>query len=181
MSVSQLNRQAKRWPGWALMVLVVAGFLAVGGTRASGPQTPEDRVDEVTQRLACPVCDGESVFESQNNSSRAIRNEVADLVRENELSDDEILAVFEARNSEILLVPKATGFDALVWVLPVMGFIIGTVALGFAFRRWKLEAEATPDATDDDRRLVAAALIADDAAEAASSDVGADGAGSDES
>lgn len=161
-STRSLNRRLKRWPGWLLLGFVVVGFLVVGATRASEPQTPEDRVDEITQRLACPVCDGESVFESQNNSSRAIRNEVADLVRENELTDDQILAVFEARNSEILLVPKATGFDALVWVLPVMGFLIGVAALAVAFRRWKLEAESMHDPTDADRDLVAAALDADD-------------------
>lgn len=162
MTTTSLNRRLKSWPGWLVMAVLVVVLLVVGGTRASGPQTPEDRVDEITQRLACPICDGESVFESQNNASRAIRNEVGDLVRENELSDDEILAVFEARNSEILLVPKASGFDALVWVLPVMGFVIGVTALAFAFRRWKLEAEATADPTQDDRDLVAAALARED-------------------
>lgn len=161
MSASTVNRRLKSWPGWLLMAFVAVGFLVVGATRSTGPQTPQDRVDEITQRLACPICDGESVFESQNNASRAIRNEVGDLVRENELSDDQILAVFEARNSEILLVPKASGFDALVWVLPVMGFVIGVTALGFAFRRWRLEAASMADPTQDDRDLVAAALDAE--------------------
>lgn len=162
MSASSLNRRLKSWPGWILLIFVFVAFLVVGATRSTGPQTAEDRVDDITSRLACPICDGESVFESQNNASRAIRNEVTDLVRENELADDQILAVFEARNSEILLVPKASGFDALIWVLPVMGFIIGVTALGFAFRRWRLEAEGTADPTQADRDLVAAALDADD-------------------
>lgn len=162
MSGPSLNRRLKSWPGWILLVFVAVALLVVGATRSTGPQTPQDRVDEITQRLACPICDGESVFESQNNASRAIRNEVGDLVRENELSDDEILAVFEARNSEILLVPKASGFDALVWVLPVMGFVVGVTALVFAFRRWRLEADAISDPTEADRDLVAAALDADE-------------------
>ncbi len=162
MSASSLNRRVKSWPGWLALLVVAVALVVVGSTRDSGPQTPQDRVDEVTSRLACPICDGESVFESQNNASRAIRNEVADLVRENELTDDQILAYFEARNSEILLVPKATGFDALIWVLPVMGFLIGTVMLGFAFRRWRLEAAGSGDATQADRDLVAAALAADE-------------------
>lgn len=162
MNAATLNRRLKSWPGWLVMLVVAVAFVVVGATRDAGPQTPQDRVDEVTSRLACPVCDGESVFESQNNTSRAIRNEVADLVRENELSDDQILAFFEARNSEILLVPKASGFDALVWVLPVMGFLIGTVMLGFAFRRWRLEAAETGEATQADRDLVAAALADDE-------------------
>lgn len=161
MSASTLNRRVKSWPGWLFMFVVMIAFVVVGATRDAGPQTPQDRVDDVTRRLACPICDGESVFESQNNASRAIRNEVADLVRENEFSDDQILAFFESRNSEILLVPKATGFDALVWVLPVMGFVIGVVMLGFAFRRWRLEATGTGEASQADRDLVAAALADD--------------------
>lgn len=161
MNASTLNRRLKSWPGWLLMLVIVVVLVVVGATRDAGPQTPQDRVDDVTRRLACPICDGESVFESQNNASRAIRNEVADLVRENELTDDQILAYFEARNSEILLVPKASGFDALVWVLPVMGFVIGVVMLGFAFRRWRLEALGSAGATQADRDLVAAALADD--------------------
>lgn len=164
MARSTLNRRVKRWPGWVLLLLVVAGFLAVGATRAAGPQTPDDRVDDITRRLACPICDGESVFDSQNNASRAIRIEVEDLVRQNELSDDEILAVFEARNAEILLVPKATGFDALVWVLPTVAVLCAVAGLVVTFRRWRVEAAGIPDPTDADRALVDAALADDGSA-----------------
>ena len=37
----------KRWPGWVLLVLVVAGLLAVGSTRDAGARTPEERVEEM--------------------------------------------------------------------------------------------------------------------------------------
>ena len=159
MAASAVNRRLKRWPGWMALVLVVAGFLAVGATRATGPQTQSERVDSVTDRGACPVCDGESVFESRNAASRAIRNEVTNLVRQNELSDDEIIAFLETRyGAEVLLVPRASGFDALVWVLPAVGFVLGVTGLAIAFRRWKLQADATSGPTDADRALVAAAL-----------------------
>ncbi|MEM1332810.1 MAG: cytochrome c-type biogenesis protein CcmH [Actinomycetota bacterium] len=160
--MSDLNRRLKRWPAWGLMALLAASFLVVGATRDAGPQTPEDRVDEITKRLACPICDGESVFESQNNVSRNIRTEVGQLVRENDLSDDEILAVFEARDSEILLVPKSSGLDALAWMLPVFALIAGLIGLAFAFRRWRDEAASLRDPTQADRDLVASALDAED-------------------
>ena len=48
----------KRWPGWVLLVLVVAGLLAVGSTRDAGARTPEERVEEISKQLACPVCNG---------------------------------------------------------------------------------------------------------------------------
>jgi cytochrome c-type biogenesis protein CcmH len=157
-----LNRKLKSWPAWALMFVVIVAFLVVGSTRSTGPQSAEDRVDQVTQRIACPVCDGESVFESQNNSSRSIRNQVEELVRANELSDEEIITFIDNRfQAELLLVPKASGLDALVWALPAVGFVLGMTGLVFAFRRWRAEADGLADPTDDDRSLVDAALAAD--------------------
>jgi cytochrome c-type biogenesis protein CcmH len=160
---SDLNRRLKRWPGWVALVFVVAGFLAVGATRSSGPESQEDRIDAISRRVACPICDGESVFESQNNASIAIRNQVGELVADNDLNDDQIIAFIEDRyGAQVLLVPKASGFDALVWVLPAVAFVCGVAALAVVFRRWKREAESMRDPTDDDRALVEAALAADD-------------------
>jgi cytochrome c-type biogenesis protein CcmH len=160
---SDLNARLKRWPGWLALVFVIAGFLAVGATRSAGPESQEDRIDAISRRVACPICDGESVFESQNNASIAIRNQVGELVAENDLDDDQIIAFIEDRyGAQVLLVPKASGFDALVWVLPAVAFVCGVAALTVVFRRWKREAAAMRDPTDDDRALVEAALAADD-------------------
>ena len=159
---SELNRRAKRWPGWVLLVFVIAGFLAVGATRSTGPESQDDRIDAIARRVACPICDGESVFESQNNASIAIRNQVGELVAENDLNDDEIIAFIENRyGAQVLLVPKASGFDALVWVLPAVAFLCGLAGLIVVFRKWKREAGEMRDPTDDDRALVEAALAAD--------------------
>lgn len=159
---NELNTKLKRWPGWVLLVLVIAGFLAVGATRSTGPESQEDRVDAIARRVACPICDGESVFESQNNASLAIRNQVQQLVADNDLSDAEIVAFIETRyGAQVLLVPKASGFDALVWVLPAVAFVCGLAALVVVFRRWKREAGDMREPTDDDRALVEAALLAD--------------------
>ncbi len=163
MATGSLNRRVKRWPGWLLLALVVASFLAVGAARDRGPQTQEDRIDGVSRRVACPVCDGESVFESRNSASRAIRNEVTELVRANELGDDEIVAFLETRyGAEVLLVPKASGFDALVWVLPAVGFVCAVAGLAVAFRRWQRRAAATGPPSAADRDLVDAALRAEE-------------------
>ena len=159
---SETNKRLKRWPGWVALVFVIAGFLAVGATRDSGPQSQSDRIDTIAKRVACPICDGESVFESQNNASVALRSQIAELVADNDLNDAEIVAFIETRyGAEVLLVPKSTGFDALVWVLPAVAFACGVAALVVVFRRWKREAGEMSEPTDDDRALVEAALAAD--------------------
>ncbi len=153
----------KRWPGWVLLVLVVVGALAVGASRADGPSTPAERAEAIEQRIACPVCDGESVFESRNTASENIRTAIRSYVDAGELSDDEIVGVVESRfGGQVLLIPKASGFDALVWALPVAALVCAIAGLAVTFRRWRREAAEQREPTDEDRALVAAALSEDD-------------------
>jgi cytochrome c-type biogenesis protein CcmH len=139
--------------------IVVVALLAVGATRAGGAESPEERVEEISRRLACPICDGESVFESRNPSSASIRQEIKAQVSEGLRTDDEIISFIEQRyTARVLLVPRATGLDAVVWALPVAAFVCAVAGLTFAFRRWKRAADTVP--TEDDRVLVDAALRA---------------------
>ena len=156
-----MTRSLKSWPSWVLLIFVVGGLLAVGASRDAGARSPKERVEDISRRLACPICDGESVFESRNADSQAIRIEIARQVDTGTVSDDQIINYIEQRfGSKVLLVPRATGIDALVWALPVAALVCAVVGLGVAFRRWKAEADTIPD--DADRRLVAAALASDD-------------------
>ena len=165
------TQRVKRWPGWVLLVFVVVGALAIGANRVDGPSTPAERAAAIEKRIACPVCDGESVFESRNTASENIRTRIAALVDEGELDDDEIIAAIESRfGGQVLLVPRASGFDALVWALPVAALICALAGLAFAFRRWRRDAAADHDPTDDDRALVAAALASEDEAPLAERD-----------
>ena len=122
-----------------MLVFVVVGFLAVGVTRDGGPQTEGDRIDGIARRIACPICDGESVYESRNNASVSIRTEIEAQVREGVRTDDEIIAYIATRyRGDVLLVPRATGLDTLVWALPVAALVCGVAGLAVAFRRWRL-------------------------------------------
>lgn len=150
----------KRWPSWVVLLFVIAALLAVGATRNSGPRTPQDRVDSISRRLACPICDGESVFESRNPDSQAIRAEIARQVETGTVSDDQIINFIAQRYGlQLLLVPRSSGVDALVWALPAAALVCAVVGLGVAFHRWKTTADTIPD--DADRALVAEALQQD--------------------
>jgi cytochrome c-type biogenesis protein CcmH len=156
-------RALKRWPAWVLLLFVVVGFLAVGASRDRGPSTPAERADAIARRVACPVCDGESVYESRNTASVNLRTAITEMVNEGRASDDEIVAVIErSYGGQVLLVPRASGFDALVWALPVAALVCAVAGLVVAFRRWRREDADARDPTDDERRLVAAALAEDD-------------------
>jgi cytochrome c-type biogenesis protein CcmH len=143
-----------------LLGVVVAGLLFLGVATDNDPPTAEERVEAISKRLACPICDGESVFESRNNASVNIRTEIRAQVDAGERTNDEIISFFVQRESRLLLVPKATGFDALVWALPAFAAVCAIAGLVVAFRRWKRAADTVP--TDDDRLLVASAMRAEE-------------------
>ena len=159
---SAWNDRVKRWPGWIVLLVVVVAALAVGSTRSAGPQTQDERIEALSKRVACPECNGESVAESRSNASRAIRTEITTQVRTSQLTDSQIIAGLEdSYGARILLVPRATGFDSLIWVLPTVAFVCGVAGLAVAFRRWKLEAAGMAIPTQDDRDIVAAAQRSD--------------------
>ena len=140
-SRSELNRRLKGWPGWVVLAFVVVGVLVVGATRDSGPRTPDERIESISKRLACPVCQGESVYESRNTASNHIRELIRQGVAEGELSDDQIIEqVAVRRDGEELLVPTGSGVEALAWALPATAFVLGVAGLAIAFRRWQRTA-----------------------------------------
>ncbi len=155
--MKDLNRRLKGWVGWSVLALVLVALLTIGVTRDSGPTTPQDRIDSISKQLACPTCDGESIYESRAPAAESIRQEIARRVSEGIQSDDQIIAAIDSvQPTSIILTPKSSGFEALVWVLPIAVLILALAGLAVAFRRWHRETGAAP--TDEDRELVAAAL-----------------------
>jgi cytochrome c-type biogenesis protein CcmH len=153
------RRRIKGPIGWGVIGVVAFAALVVGALRSAEARTPEERVEAISKRVACPICDGESVFESRNNASSAIRVEITRQVAAGELSDDDIVSFLVASYDEdVSLLPKASGIDALVWVLPVVAFTAASVGLGLGFRRWRGIGHRAP--SDDDRQLVEDALAA---------------------
>ena len=141
---------------WILLGLVAVSALVIGALRAGGASTPEERIDAIARTVKCPVCPGESVYESRNSVALNIKADIARDVRAGQ-SDDQIRADLSARYGEVvLLVPRADGIGAAVWVLPVAVLVAAVAGLVLAFRRWRRETSAPP--TDEDRALVEQAL-----------------------
>ena len=156
-----LNRRLKRWPGWVVLLGVVIVALLIGSTRSTGPLTDGDRLDGIAQHIACPECEGESVYESQSPAATNIRLQIKSLIQQGTYSDDQIIQYVEENfGAKTQLVPRATGFDAIVWALPVFAGVCAIAGLTVAFRRWKRAADTVP--TDQDRALVDAALAEQD-------------------
>lgn len=153
-------RKLRSTPVWMAMGIIVVLLLSVGSTRDSGPQTQGDRIDAITKRIACPTCDGESVYVSRASAAEAIRRQVARDVSTGSMSDDQIISsIAQTFKAQVLLVPRATGFDSLVWVLPIVVLVCAVAGLWSAFRRWKTMNSGT--ASNEDVVLVERLLAED--------------------
>lgn len=170
-TVSVFNRRLKHPTSWVVLTFLVVAMVAVGATREGGPQTAGQRIDQISRRLACPVCDGESVFESRNNASDSIRAEITAQVSEGRLTDDQIIELIASRfGGQVLLVPRSSGIEALAWAIPAVALVMAIAGLAITFRRWRRESAAYPEPTAEDFARVAAALAAEEAADRAATD-----------
>ena len=110
----------KRWLGWIaigwLLVLCAVALLAYG--RASPSASLSDRTLAVAGELRCPVCQGESVADSQSGISQGMRAIIRRKLKAGQ-SPDAIKQYFVARyGNKILLAPPSNGIGDVAWLAP---------------------------------------------------------------
>ena len=142
---------------WALMALVAVGALVYGATDDGAPRTDAERSADLASTIACPVCSGQPVSESNATIAEEIRTQIKQQVDDGR-TDAEIRQVYIDRYGEwVDLTPSRSGLTGLVWVAPFLVIGVAVGALALAFSRWK--GSSTPvRATADDRALVEAAM-----------------------
>lgn len=141
---------------WAGVAAVIAAALAIGLRPSDDAGSPAARVDSIAAALRCPVCQGLSVKDSDSPTARDIRTDIRRRVDDGETAAEIRQAYVDRYGDWILLRPKTSGFEALVWAVPAAALGAGAVALGGLFWQWRRRGIARPP-TDDDRELVAAA------------------------
>lgn len=152
-----------RRAAWILTLVAGVALLAFGTARDTGPLTQQERIDVITKRIACPTCDGESVFVSRAAAAQAIRAEVARQVGDGVQTDDEIVAYVADRfGGQVLLVPRGSGLEALIWVLPVVlaAALVGVLVVLFRRGNETPAAEGTTTSPSRRRALVVTLAIA---------------------
>ena len=99
--------------------------LALFFAPAPGADTLEDRVADISAKLMCPVCEGQSVAESNSQLARDMRALVRKQLEEGK-TGEEIVGYFVSSYGEtILAAPRPRGFGAVLWALPVLSVLIG--------------------------------------------------------
>jgi len=129
----------------AVAVLALAGALVF----AARPHetTADERVDQITTELRCPVCQGLSVKDSTSETARQMRGLVAQRVREGK-TDAEIEAEFRSAYGDwIFLSPPVASWSGLVWLVPLAAFAAGLVLVTARLRTGGATEPAEPTST----------------------------------
>jgi cytochrome c-type biogenesis protein CcmH len=141
---------------WVVLGALAAGLLAIAVVdQGDGSQSNADRVYDIAGEFACPVCQGQSIAESDIPIAKEIRLEIGRRLDQGQ-TESQIRSYLVAQYGEnIDYTPRATGVAGLVWVIPVVVSVVALAGLVAVFRRWRHEERF--EATDADRELVARA------------------------
>jgi cytochrome c-type biogenesis protein CcmH len=152
VSVPRSRRGSRRSLAWVVLAALAVALMAVGALDRSPEDTPASRSLSISSRFACPVCNGQSIAESDATIARAIRKDINARVAQGQTEQQISDYLIASYGDGIDLRPKASGVTGLVWILPVFAFVCAVAGLVVAFRRWRAVPVSTT--TDDDRARV---------------------------
>lgn len=108
-------------------------------------ETEIDRqVREIASRLRCVVCQGLSLQDSPSPYAQEMRGAIRDKLEEG-LTPAQVEVYFLERYGEwVLMKPKPTGFNLLVYVMPIAMLVGGAGFVFFQAKKWTRQSPAAP-------------------------------------
>ena len=116
----------------ALIILVLLTFNTFA-------DSIDNQVREISYLLMCPVCQGQTVAESNSELATQMRAIIKQKLEEGE-SKKEIIAYFVNRYGETILgAPPPKGANWLIWVLPALALLFGGAGIAIFLHKSKSE------------------------------------------
>ncbi len=112
--------------------------------------TSDQRVHQLSQQLMCPVCDGQTLDQSQAQLSEDMKAVIRDRIEAGD-TNEEIREYFVERYGEIVLAsPDASGFNMIAWIMPAVIFIGGSLLVAHAFINMRRRRRTATDGSAQD-------------------------------
>ncbi len=108
----------------------------------------EARAREITAELRCVVCRNESVDDSNADIARDIRLMVRERLVAGDTNEEAVQYMVDRFGEFVLLNPRATGANLILWVTGPVLLIVGLGIALVAIRRRKPGPEALSDAEE---------------------------------
>ena len=84
---------------------------------------------EITKNLRCLICQGQSVYDSDSEFANSLKLVVEDKLNEGMEEEDIYIFLKEKYGNWILYDPKLTKNTYILWILPLLLFLIGGVII----------------------------------------------------
>jgi cytochrome c-type biogenesis protein CcmH len=108
-------------------------------------RTLEERTRAVASELRCPVCQGNSIQDSPSELAQEMKSVVRDQLAAGRTPEQVRQYFIDKYGEWILLEPTPSGFNLVVYLLPIVGVLGGGLLIWRAVRKWT--AVPTPDET----------------------------------
>ncbi len=133
-----INSLTKRNSTICLFLSLVISLCIATNVWSEQEEGIDDQVTSIANLLMCPVCQGQSVGESNSNLAHDMRDIIRKQLEEGK-SQEEILAYFvNSYGESILASPPPKGINWLLWLLPGVAIIVGGVVITmFLFKAQK--------------------------------------------
>jgi cytochrome c-type biogenesis protein CcmH len=119
------------------IVFILIVIAAAISSSACASESIDDQAREISYLLMCPVCQGQSVAESNSELARDMRKIIREKLEAGE-SKEEIIKYFVNRYGDSILgYPPIKGVNLLLWILPALAVILGGIGIGLFLRRSK--------------------------------------------
>lgn len=140
------TRPSRRAFGAFILLLVLS--ISLAACIRDEDLTLEQRQHQLEQELMCPVCDGQTLDQSQAQISRDMKGIISEKLQTGE-TNAQIKDYFVARyGEEVLASPTTGGFNLIAWLMPVLIAGGGIAILIFALRGMRKPAQQRTPARD---------------------------------
>jgi len=131
-----MTNQSKRFL-WLLTSALILAALITGSAMAQDSYPTEDDVNEVAKQLYCPVCENIPLDACGTTACEQWRGIIRDKLSEG-WTEDQIKTYFvDQYGDRVLAEPPRSGFNWVVYIVPLLIFVGGFVLLIQAFQRWR--------------------------------------------
>ncbi|MFZ2101235.1 MAG: cytochrome c-type biogenesis protein [Oricola sp.] len=139
----------------ALALVLVAATSAYAVTPDEMLDDPklETRARDISAKLRCLVCQNQSIDDSDADLARDLRVIVRERLTAGD-TDEQVLDFVVARYGEfVLLQPRVSARNLLLWGTPLIGLVLGGIAIVILYRNRTRSGQADKLTADEHERL----------------------------
>ena len=110
--------------------------LAVMAVQGAQEESLQKTARELYALIMCPICSGQTIGQSNTETSAQMRDLVLKKLHQGETKED-VLQYFASKYGErVLAEPTKGGFNRMLWLLPFVIVVVAVAVISLLMRRW---------------------------------------------